>query len=224
VPRPPRARRARRKRWVQRAAVLAVAVVSAVTALHSVLNSAMVRTRLRDRVEAALAARLGGVELGSHSEVDWSLRLSFGPVRISPEPGAPVVLEMERVRVRPRWTALLAGRLEPGLVQLRTVVLRPGTQLEGLKALARRLESKPGTPQKEATAGASLGTRLPRLEIQDLRVELVSSHDGHPLDLGAWDAQVEVSGGPSTRVLELAVQRDGGGEARSTVRWATSTS
>ena len=205
VPRPPRARRARRRRWVQRAAVVGLALLSAVTALHSVLNSAMVRTRLRDRVEAALAARLGGVELGSHSEVDWGLRLSFGPVRISPEPGSPVVMEMERVRVRPRWTALLAGRLEPGLVQLRTVVVRPGTHLEGLKALARRLQSRPGAPRKEAPASAAIGPRLPRLEIQDLRVELVSSQDGHPLDLGAWDAQVEVSGGASTRVLELAV-------------------
>ncbi|MGZ6078435.1 MAG: hypothetical protein ACXWK6_11565, partial [Myxococcaceae bacterium] len=164
MPRPPRARRRRRRRWIQRAVVLSVVVVTAITALHSVLNSTMVRTRLRDRVEAALAARLGGVELGSHSEVEWSMRLSFGPVRISPEPGSPVVMEMERVRVRPRWTALLAGRLEPGLVQLRTVVLRPGTNLEGLKALARRLESKPGAPPKEGTASAAPGMhQLPEL-------------------------------------------------------------
>ena len=199
---------------------MALALLSAITILHSVLNSTMVRSRLRDRVEAALAARLGGVELGSHSDVDWGLRLSFGPVRISPEPGAPVVLEMERVRVRPRWTALLAGRLEPGLVQMRTVVVRPGTQLEGLRALARRLQSKAPPPSGDVPAPASVGSRLPRLEVQDLRVELVSSQDGHPLDLGAWDAQVEISGAASGRVLEVAVQRDGGGEARSIVRWA----
>jgi len=199
---------------------VALALLSAITILHSVLNSTMVRSRLRDRVEAALAARLGGVELGSHSDVDWGLRLSFGPVRISPEPGAPVVLEMERVRVRPRWTALLAGRLEPGLVQMRTVVVRPGTQLEGLRALARRLQSKAPPPSGDVPAPASVGSRLPRLEVQDLRVELVSSQDGHPLDLGAWDAQVEISGAASGRVLEVAVQRDGGGEARSIVRWA----
>src|SRR5678815_5882446 len=121
VPRPPRARRRSRRlrRWLQRAAVIGLALLTAITVLHSILNSNAVRTRLRDRVEAALSVRLGGVELGSHSEVDWSLRLSFGPVRISPEPGSPVVLEMERVRVRPRWSALLAGRLEPGLVQMR---------------------------------------------------------------------------------------------------------
>jgi len=200
--------------------VVALALLSVVIALHSVLNSSMVRSRLRDRVEAALAARLGGVELGSHSEVDWGLRLSFGPLRISPEPGAPVVLEMERVRVRPRWTALLAGRLEPGLIQLRTVVVRPGTQLEGLRALARRLQSRTPAPGKETPTSSVTGARLPRLEMQDLRVELVSSQDGHPLDLGAWDAQVEISGAASGRVLEVAVQRDGGGEARSIVRWA----
>src|SRR5262249_7946808 len=187
--------------------------------LHSSLKANAVRSKLRDRVEAALAERRGGVELGSHSDVDWSLRLSFGPVRSSPEPGSPVVLEMERVRVRPRWTALLAGRLEPGLVQLRTVVVRPGTQLENLRALAARFKSKPSAPGKETPSSVS-GSRLPRLEAQDLRVELVSSQDGHPLDLGAWDAQVEVSGGESARVLEGAVQRDGGGEARSVVRWA----
>src|SRR5689334_20221632 len=175
VPRPPRTRRrARRRRWMQRAAVIALALLSAIIALHSILNSSAVRSRLRDRVEAALAARLGGVELGSHSEVDWSLRLSFGPVRISPEPGSPVVLEMERVRVRPRWTALLAGRLEPGLVQMRTVVVRPGTQLEGLSALAKRLKTKAAVPGKETPASGP-SARLPRLEVEDLRIELVSS-------------------------------------------------
>jgi len=204
---------------MQRAAVIGLALLSAVIVLHSILNSNAVRSRLRDRVEAALAARLGGVELGSHSEVDWSLRLSFGPVRISPEPGSPVVLEMERVRVRPRWSALLAGRLEPGLVQMRTVVVRPGTQLENLRALAARLKGKAPAPGKEPASPVS-ASRLPRIEVQDLRVELVSSQDGHPLDLGAWDAQVEVSGAASARVLEVLVQRDGGGEARSVVRWA----
>src|SRR5215831_17502766 len=185
VPRPPRARRRdRRRRWLQRTAVIGLAILSAVIVLHSILNSNAVRSKLRDRVEAALAARLGGVEVGSRSDVDWSMRLSFGPVRISPEPGSPVVLEMERVRVRPRWTALLAGRLEPGLVQLHTVVLRPGTHLEGLRALAKRLEPRPGAPPKEASGAPAVTTRLPRLEVQDLRIELVSSQDGHPLDLG----------------------------------------
>lgn len=204
---------------MQRAGVAALALLTAITALHSILNSTAIRTQLREKVEAALAARLGTVELGSYTGVDWGLRLSFGPVRISPEPGAPVVLEMERVRVRPRWTALLAGRLEPGVVQMHTVVLRPGTHLEGLRALAHRMESKGPTAPREG-APSSSGTPLPRLEVQDLRIELVSSKDGRPLDLGAWDAQVEVIGGSSGRILELAVQRDGGGEARTTARWA----
>ena len=196
-----------------------LALFTGVTALHSILNSATVRGQLRDKVEAALAARLGSVELGSYTGVDWGMRLSFGPVRIAPEAGAPVVLEMERVRVRPRWTALLAGRLEPGVVQMHTVVLRPGTHLEGLRALAHRLESKGPTAPKEGAPSTS-GSRVPRLEVQDLRIELVSSKDGRPLDLGAWDAQVDVSGAASGRVLELAVQRDGGGEARTIARWA----
>src|SRR5262249_57501281 len=92
VPRPPRARRRRRRRWLQRTAVIALALLSAIIVLHSILNSNAVRSKLRDRVEASLAARLGGVELGSHSDVDWSLRLSFGPLRISPEPASPALL------------------------------------------------------------------------------------------------------------------------------------
>ena len=200
--------------------MVVLGLFTTVTALHSILNSAAMRGQLREKVEAALAARLGSVELGSYTGVDWGLRLSFGPVRIAPEAGAPVVLEMERVRVRPRWTALLAGRLEPGVVQMHTVVLRPGTNLEGLRALAHRLESKGPTAAKEGSTQSTSGSRVPRLEVQDLRIELVSSKDGRPLDLGAWDAQVEVSGAASGRVLELAVQRDGGGEARTTARWA----
>jgi hypothetical protein len=200
--------------------VAVLASLALVTVLHSILNSSAVRTRLRDRVEAALAQRLGSAELGSHTAVDWGLRLTFGPLRISPEPGAPVVLEVERVRVRPRWTSLLVGRLEPGVVQVETVVLRPGTQLENLKSLAHRLQSQQPPGTGETAGGSGPPSRLPRLEVQELRIELVSSQDGHPLDLGAWDAQVEVSGAPSARVLDVAVQRDGGGEARTLTRWA----
>ena len=80
---------------------------------------------------------------------------------------------------------------------------------------------RPRHASKEGAASpVSAATRLPRLEVQDLRIELVSSKDGRPLDLGAWDAQVEVSAASSGRVLELAVQRDGGGEARTIARWA----
>jgi len=218
APRPPRVRVP--PRWIQRVGLAVLASVAVVTSLHSILNSSAVRTRLRDKVEAALAQRLGSVELGSHTGVDWGLHLTFGPLRVSPEPGAPVVLEVERVRVRPRWTALLAGRLEPGVVLMQTVLLRPGTQLEGLTALARRLESRPPPGPQETTVAPNSGARVPRLEVQDLRIELVSSQDGHPLDLGAWDVQVEVSGAPAARVLEVAVQRDGGGEAHTLTRWA----
>src|SRR5262249_59768664 len=101
VPRPPRARRRRRRRWLQRTAVIGLAILSAVIVLHSILNSNAVRSKLRDRVEAALAARLGGVELGSHREADRSLPLSIRPVRISPAPASPRVLQVQRVRAPP---------------------------------------------------------------------------------------------------------------------------
>ena len=87
-------------------------------------------------------------------------------------------------------------------------------------ARPRGSKSRRSARRRRKPRSPRAATRLPRLEVQDLRVELVSSQDGHPLDLGAWDAQVEVSSASSARVLELAVQRDGGGEARSIVRWA----
>src|SRR5512132_520119 len=82
APRPPRVRVP--PRWIQRVGLAVLASVAVVTSLHSILNSSAVRTRLRDKVEAALAQRLGSVELGSHTGVDWGLHLTFGPLRVSP--------------------------------------------------------------------------------------------------------------------------------------------
>jgi penicillin-binding protein 1A len=195
-----------------------LAVLGLVAGLHLALNSSWARERLQAKVAAALSERLGEVELGSSTGVDWSLRLGFGPVRIAPAAGEGVVLEVERVRVRPRWTALLAGRLEPGVVQLETVTLRPGEHLRGLRALVERIESRARPTKAGETPPAAGTSRVPRIEFQDVRVDMVSSSDGRPLELGTWDAQLDVTGSSGARTVELAVQRHGGGELRSLAR------
>ncbi len=213
-------RKRRRARRIRNAALLVLGGVALVGGLHLVLNSAFVRERLQAKVEKVLSERLGEVQVGSGTGVDWSFHVTFGPVRIAPVPGQGVVLEVERVRVRPLWAALLAGRLEPGVVELSTVTLRPGEHLDGLKALVERVEAKahPAKSPEVPTAGGSV--RVPRLELQDVQLDMTSSADGKPLELGTWNAQLEVTGGAGARVVELSVQRHGGGELRGVARVA----
>src|SRR5271165_4656907 len=98
-------RKRRRQRLIRRLGLGALALLALFWGLHLALNSSWARERLQAKVEAALSERLGEVEVGSGTGVDWSLHVAFGPVRIAPVPGQGVVLEVERVRVRPRWTA-----------------------------------------------------------------------------------------------------------------------
>jgi hypothetical protein len=104
-------RKRRRERRIRRLSLLAGGVLVAVGGLHLGLNSSWVRQRLQAKVETVLSERLGEVQVGSGTGVDWLLHVTFGPVRIAPGAGQGVVLEVERVRVRPQWTALLVGRL-----------------------------------------------------------------------------------------------------------------
>ena len=211
-------RKRRRERRIRRAVLVALALLAVVLGSHAVLNSAWVRERLQAKVESALSARLGEVELGSGTFVDWSLHVAFGPVRIAPVPGQGVVLEVERVRVRPAWSALLAGRLEPGVVQLQTVTVRPGEHFSGLKALAERVEARAHPAKGPETPSGAGASRIPRMQVHDLRVDMVSAADGKPLELGTWDAQLEVTGAPGARVVEAALERHGGGELRGVAR------
>jgi len=212
-------RKRRRQRRIRRLAYGGIGLLTVVGGLHIALNSGFVREKLQARVESTLSERLGEVQVGSGTGVDWSLHVTFGPVRIAPEPGQGVVLEVERVRVRPQWAALLAGRLEPGVVELSTVTLRPGEKMEGLKALVERVQSHARPAKSTETPGPTGGaTRVPRLELYDVQVDMVSSADGKPLELGTWDAQLDVTGGTGARVVEVSVQRHGGGELRSVAR------
>ncbi len=96
-------------------------------AAQAALSTAAVRARLHDRIDAALAPRLGRLDVGD-VRVDPMFRGSFGPVAVPLRRGGAPVANVERVRVRPSPWALLAGRVEPAKVELRGVTLpsRPG--------------------------------------------------------------------------------------------------
>ncbi len=107
----------------RRPALLAAAAIAVLYGAAQVaLSTAPVRAELRDRIHAALAPRVGDVDIGD-ARVDALFRVSFGPVALPLRPGGEPVARIERVRVRPALGALLRGRVEPGKVELRGVSL-----------------------------------------------------------------------------------------------------
>jgi hypothetical protein len=88
-------------------------------------NSPPGRRFIKERAVRALRGRIGPVEVGE-AGLDLLLRARLSPVTIlGKDPGAPI-LRADRVVVRPRLLALIAGRVEPAAVALRGVWLRPG--------------------------------------------------------------------------------------------------
>jgi hypothetical protein len=107
----------------KRTALLAAATVALLYgAAQAALSTAPVRARLRERIRAALAPRLGDVEVGE-VRVAPLFRVSFGPLELPLRSGGEPVVHVARVRVRPAIGALLRGRVEPGKVELRDVAL-----------------------------------------------------------------------------------------------------
>jgi hypothetical protein len=104
------------------ALIAASAAVALYGAAQAALSAPAVRARLRDRIHAALAPRLGDVEIRD-AKVDPLFRVSFGPVALPLRRGGAPAAHVERVRVRPALGALLRGRVEPGKVELRGVTL-----------------------------------------------------------------------------------------------------
>jgi hypothetical protein len=139
------------------------------------LNRDATRAALRDRAESALRARLPGARLGPSLRVDPRFRVVLGPLTIAARAeGAPVVT-VERVRVRPRWRALLAGRTEAAIVWLDGVTVETGPRGEALRELADSLRG--GT--KASAGGAPRGaTEPPVVRISDLRVRGLTLGEG----------------------------------------------
>jgi hypothetical protein len=195
------------------AAGLALAGVLWVGA-HAAANRPGARIFLRDRIQAALRDRLGDARVGEDVRVDWVLRVRFGPVELSPEPGAPPVVTVERAIVRPDLAALLRGRVAAASVVLDGVCVDAAAGWDRVRSLAERVRHRPDPGGNGARDG---GPR--RLRFRRLAVRLPAA--GGTAELGPVDGEVVQQGDRMTAALvlpgggraELAVVRGPGGLA-----------
>ena len=187
-------------------------LLAALVAGHAWLNSRSILGRLRGEAERAVRARLGNVRLGD-LEVDWLGRVAFGPVAVpASRPGLPAVVRVERVRVGPRWLALLAGRAEAGTVTLEGARVEAGSRGEEIAALAGRLRAR---PRAAARGVPSPAADPPEVRFHELTVVLGPlSHGGPPLVLGPFDGAV-APGRSADGPLRVEVRLPAGGRVRA---------
>lgn len=135
------------------AAAIALLLVGVAFALQQWLRT----DDFRGRVEREAAAALGvPLKLGRLSVDLWPLpAVAVDQVRLQTRPP----LTVERVEARPRWAALLLGRLEISTLVVRKAVL-PQTAIAGMGA-AMQKQQKAAARNAAAPAGAS-STPWPR--------------------------------------------------------------
>jgi hypothetical protein len=182
---------------------------AALAAGYGLAQAALARPSVRERLRAeateALAARLGPVDVGD-ARVDWLFRASLGPVATRPAaPGAAPAVAAERVRVRPRWPALLAGRVEAASVRVE------GARLDVASLLARSGAPRgpAGSPRAASGRGGDEAAReaaWPAVWLE--RTVLVLPAGGRTVEIGPLAARVEAS------------RRTGGVEVRAALRLA----
>jgi penicillin-binding protein 1A len=191
------------------AAALAVAIAAGL-ALWTTLGAATLRERLRTEVERALSDRLPRARLEGDVAIDARLRLVAGAIVVPAlRPDAPPVLRVARVAVRPRFSALLRGRLELEAVSLEGVHVEPGPRLAELERLAAELGGggRGGAPGGRAEPAGPIELTLSRV------TAAIPRAGAAPLELGPFDGTLRASrdraGGGA---LDLAWRaRDGAG-------------
>lgn len=191
------------RRWMTRVAwtlaAAAVALLGLVSGLRLALDGAANRGRIRAKVEAKLSERLGEVEVGDEVSVGWLGTVTLGPVHVkASRAGEPPVLVVERVVVRPRWSALFSGRVEPGRVRLKTVRLRTGVEgvelaALGQRVLAARSERKPKA-QESSEEAEELELEVP---FDDVKLKWERA-EGAPIELGPVGGEARILRRPGT--------------------------
>ncbi len=147
------------RRW--RAPLAAAAVLLLVPALSWLaLQSRRVQDTLLARVNAELAARCPGALVTGTVHLDRLFRLVAGPIVLpSRTAGAPPLVRVERMTVRPSMVGLVGGRLEAASVALDGVRIEAGPRGEALAELtgacamrARATSSRSAmTPKRDFT-------------------------------------------------------------------------
>jgi transglycosylase-like protein len=221
---------ARALRWPRRAAVLALlALLAAFAPLLGRPYAARLRETARQVIERALVERVPRARLEGGVHLDARYRVVAGPIVVpARRAGAPPVVRIERVLVRPRFGALLRGRIEPSRVSLEGVHLEPGPGLAELAALVDEIPRRgpaagaavvpPASPPVIAFSGVTAA--LPRPGAAPLvvgpyagAVTLARAADGAPS--GAW--RVTLPGGGR---VEGAAREGGAGMFPFTIRVA----
>ncbi len=202
------------KRWSPRLRAIAAAAGAAAVLYASALGLASrpgIQARLRERISAALRARVGEVSIGERVSVDALLRFSFGPVVVPPaRRGAEPVLRIDLVRVRPSLSALLGGRVESTFVELRGVRVAPGPRWRDLEEMLARGR---GTASAPAAAAHGDGTSPPPFAHLRVRHLFVAVPIGtRVVEAGPIDADTFVdAAGPDEARLRAEVLLPGRG-------------
>ncbi len=216
-------------RWQRRSLVLcAVAAAFAAVILYAcglaLASRPATQVLLRERLAGALRARVGEVSIGDRVEVDLLLRVSFGPLSVpAARAGSEAVVSVERVRVRPSLWGLLAGRVEPALVELHGIRVVPGPGGRDLReALARgRNGGDAGAPSPPPRGARESG--VARAAISDLairRLTVAVPMGGGSVDFGPVDADVSVTTGAGEERLVSKLLLPGRGRIEIDARHA----
>lgn len=199
----------------RRAGAVAAALCLLWAGAHALLDRPATRERLRAELARAARARLGEeVQVGA-ARVDWAFRLVAGPVAVGgARAGAPPVVGIDRVVVRPSLRALLAGRVEPATIRLSGVRIAAGPDGAALRALVAR---RPGRVRAAQPAGAAApdGSAL-RLDLEDVVATI--GLRGREVRVGPLDGRVVRTRTGDDEVLDVDGRFAGGGEVALELR------
>jgi hypothetical protein len=133
--------------------------------VFAIVNAPAALRAVQEHAAAVLAERFPGAHLGVGARVDARLRVVLGPLVVpASRPGAPPVLTVREIAIRPRWRALLGGHVEPAAVALSGVDVEAGPGLAELAELPRRLRpaaaTRSGARAPDAPVVSFAGARL----------------------------------------------------------------
>ncbi len=179
----------RKRRWLRRAVAALLILLAASAGFSRLLRTRRVHRYLNARLEAAF---------GRPVEVDHfafsllgGLRLEADSVTVAEDPrfGHEYFLRAERLTASLRWLSLVRGRFEFGTLSL----ARPSLNLVRANGGHWNVESwlPPPAPVPPRSAGAGLGSRLYRIEVNAGRINFKRGADKNAFALVAVKGHLE---------------------------------
>jgi penicillin-binding protein 1A len=156
------------------------------------------------RIAETVSAEVeGAVALGPDVDVDALYRVTFGPIDAEAPVDGVARVHVGRAKVRPRWSALLTGRVEPATIRLLGVQieLAPGRAA----AVRERDEGSPAATSAPRDARRRGGAAAPIVHLRDLEVSVQTS--GRTVALAPVDGRVERRREGADDVVAVALWR-----------------